>query len=230
MSAAQNYKFVKISGEHCVEHESELCYQSHEDWPYEHYAAQDSCKLQVQWTHAAPQAVPTGCTQPLPDERLFVEVLSLDVEKASYTSNGLFRYGDQLRVGSINVLSGNFSHFYAVGDGTEVTWLADRSVERNGWLICLRVKHKIPQVYNATCDELGSDLYNQLDISDRQSVRIQCEDCVWEPVTALYVYVDTFSLTRPICDAGYQVRGKTNFLFTYHEAWNTEEPRFQISH
>jgi len=229
-AAMQPFKFVKIAGRQCVEHNTPSCYKSHEGWPSIDYSRFDSCKLQVQWTQSPIQPSTADCHNDLPEEKLYVEIMSLGVERADFTTSGLLRYGDRLQVGPVNVLSGNFSNLYSADDKTEVTWQADRNVESEGWLICLRVKRRIPHLYKATCDELGVDLYTKLDISDRQSVRIQCEECIWKPTTALFIYVDTFALTRPICDAGWQVRGKSNFLFTYRAAWNTEEPRFYISH
>merc|ERR1712150_70752 len=155
------YKLVSDYG-NCVQHGSEQCFVSHADWPETKYPV-GVCQFHVEWTQPpATESVTASCdTQPVPNETLWLEVVQMEIEGAVFNQNG-WLYGERLLVNGINTKATehrqthrNAAEFVQVKDKQIIKWSTDEVVQERGWLVCLRLKKKIPEVHKASCSEIG---------------------------------------------------------------------------
>jgi len=123
-------------------------------------------------------------------------------------------------------------HRYPVFDGETISWMTDSTVEKHGWLVCLRERRnvKATPVYRASCSEIGDDIWGRVDVYDKDSLVVKCDmDACNKGAAGLFGgYVDQFVLTTNVCDAGWQITNHDEFTITFHAQNQHEEGRFQI--
>jgi len=191
-----NYKFVLESGE-CVPHDEGVCFKSHPDWPRTSYKPRSECIIRVEATsHQVPEKDSANCEKETePETHLLLEVLYDDTERPQFDLNGEF-YGDHfslneklilpLEIGQAADCVGTegcidwrplAENIHRVFDNNVLKFTTDSTVEKEGWLVCLRERSKIPPVYNAGCSEIGDDvwakLYNVRE--EKKYVTVECE-------------------------------------------------------
>jgi len=237
-TSVTSYKLVHELGD-CVPHGSgSQCFKSHAEWPKKNYKPLTTCKFRVESTnHQAPTKADLSkadCEgKVLKDEnQLLLEVLYEDAETPVYFQNGAF-YGDKFELNGV-VISPNpiglsrcdnldpqlrdacvdfrpfAENIHRVYDKSRIEFTSDGSVEKEGWLVCLRERSKVPEVYSAECSEIGDDVWAKLYHvwKDETYVTVECDmaKCNKAKVNPVTADVrDVFFRTTNLCDAGYQV-------------------------
>merc|ERR1712038_364273 len=239
--ASIQYKFVSDYG-NCVQHSSPQCFVSHEDWPNSNYPI-GVCQFHVEFLQPVPtQADTTGCDTTgaaAPNETLWLEVVQMDIEGAVFNENG-WLYGERLLVNGINTKSSvnaqtnrKVAEFVEVKDKDIIKWSTDESVQEKGWLVCLRLKKKIPAVHKAACSEIGTDIWSTyFTVDDTRTVvsvecdMTKCNKAQVPSVDAADRY--TFFLTTNVCDAGWQAARSNKFDVAFSGPTSTAEPTFEV--
>jgi len=224
------YKLVVDSGS-CVQHGSSTCVKSHPDWPNTNYPT-TGCRLHVEWI--TPQANPQGAVgcdaEVASNQTLCLEMLHMDVEKAHFSQHG-YSYGDRFDIGGILVDSDFLNEVrYKVQDRTAIMFNTDLSVERRGWLACLRLRTKKPKVYSAKCTEIGDDIWAGLDIEADEQLVVQCDmtKCRKEKVSPFSREDDyRFQRTANVCDAGWQATKSSKFTISFSNPLRTKKGTFE---
>jgi len=213
------YKLVTDSGS-CAHHVTSTCVKSHAGWPNAEYPT-GGCSLHVEWTMPPTNSNDAaGCEEKVAvsNETLFLEVLHMDIEPAEFSSSG-YLFGERFIVGGMTADPKTATHSrFKVLDATTIEFNTDLSVEKRGWLACLRLRTRKPTVYNASCAEIGDDVWAELDIKDGEEVVVQCDmtKCGKDPVKP-YDSTDEyrFQRTTNVCDAGWQATKSSKFTITY---------------
>jgi len=162
------------------------------------------------------------------ENQLLLEVLYEDTEKPVYDLSGSF-YGDKLALNTVLISpepSGEraacvaagtcidwrpvLENIHSVYDGSIVEFSSDSSVEREGWLVCLRERSKIPEIYTAKCSEIGDDVWAKLmNVRKKNTyVSVECDMAKCRKALVKTVSDDNserFYRTTNLCDAGWQV-------------------------
>merc|ERR1739844_553005 len=184
-AAAASYKLVSDYG-NCVQHGSPQCFVSHAEFSESKYPV-GVCQFHVEWTQAAAAETTekVGCDSGtvVPDEALYLEVVQMKVEDAQFNQNGWFS-GERLEVNGVNtrtktnaITGHQDATFVPVKDKDEIKWSTDQSVQEAGWLVCLRLKKKLPKVHVATCSEIGDDIWSLYFTTDdpKEVVSVECD-------------------------------------------------------
>merc|ERR1719330_1961408 len=232
------YRLVSDYG-NCVQHDSEQCFSSHAEWPHSDYPV-GVCQFHVEWTQ--PPVVETqtaSCdTEVVPNETLWLEVVQMDIEGAVFNENG-WLYGERLMVNGINTKTNkdalterNAAEFVKVNDKDIIKWSTDESVQEPGWLVCLRLKKKIPKVHKATCSEIGTDIWSDYFTTDvtKTVVSVECDEkaCSKAKVDAVGTSRFSFVLTTNVCDAGWQAARSNKFDLAFSGPSSTSEATFEV--
>merc|ERR1719418_229819 len=160
-----------------------------------------------------------GCdTEVVANQTLFLDMLHMDIEKAHFTQHG-YSYGERFDIGGVLVDPDFLNEIlYKVQDKTAIMFNTDLSVERKGWLACLRLRTRKPKVYSASCAEIGDDIWAELDIKEEEEVVVQCDmtKCGKDKVES-YDSSDEyrFQRTTNVCDAGWQATKSSKFTITF---------------
>jgi len=259
--AAVTYKLVHDAGD-CVAHpdHGSVCFQSHKDWPKSNYNPLTNCKFHVEATnHKFPTKDKADCGKETePETQLLLEVLYLDAEEPVYDLNGAF-FGDKFALSSVgvkNVLIGKEADCVAGGtcidgrpvaesiwpvfDQSVVEFSSDRTVEKEGWLVCLRERSKIPKVYKAGCSEIGDDLWRKLNNVRKEktwfTVECDMDKCHKQKVSPTSDDdKNRFYRTTNVCDAGWNVARGNKFDVQFsnpatfdNDAGEINEPSFLV--
>jgi len=232
---------LKADYGNCSQHDSSQCFVSHKGFSKSDYPV-GVCAFHVEWTQAAAatEGEVTGCEKKEePDESLVLEVVQMDTEAAVFNQNG-WLHGDRLVVNGQNVRNTvntltkrQLVEYVSVKDKDVIKWSTDDTVQGAGWLVCLRVKKKIPVVHKATCSEIGSDLlsYYYRNDDSRTVVSVECDMKACNRADVLSVIPDeryTFRLTTNICDAGWKAARSSKFDVAFTGATATREETFEI--
>jgi len=240
-AGAASYKLVSDYG-NCVEHGSSQCFASHAKFSETDYPV-GVCQFHVEWTQAvaADTSDPTGCTgsPAVPNERLYLEVVQMEIETAQFNDNG-WMYGERLEVNGVNTrttVNDNTKHqiaeFIQVKDKDEIKWSTDQTVEKAGWLVCLRLKKTPPKVHNATCSQIGDDIWSEYFTTDdpKEVVSVECDmtkcnKAKVESVSATDRY--SFYRTVNVCDAGWQAARSSKFDLVFRGPSKSSEAAFEV--
>jgi len=237
--ASVTYKLVSDYG-NCVEHDSSQCFASHAGWPNSDYPV-GVCQFHVEWTQpAAAEADTIGCDQKTeaPNETLWLEVVQMDIENAKFNADG-WLYGERLMVNGINTKSSTnevtkrqVAEYVQVKDKDIIKWSTDESVQRPGWLVCLRVKKKIPAVHKAACAEIGDDIWSMYFTLDdsRNVVTVECDMIKCNKAKVAHVKNEKYSFLRTtnICDAGWQAAKSSKFDVAFSGPTSSSEATFEV--
>merc|ERR1712241_40779 len=125
------------------------------------------------------------------------------------------------------------AEFVKVNDKSVVEWTADASVAHLGWLVCLRLKKKIPKVHKATCSEIGNDVWSRYLTLDASLLTVsvecdmtKCNKATVSPVSAADKFV--FYRTVNVCDAGWQASRSNTFDLQFFGAAPTKQATFEV--
>jgi len=242
------YKLVHDAGD-CVSHGTgSQCFISHADWPKTNYKPLSNCKFHIEATnHQYPKKDAADCkgTEPEIENQLLLEVLYQDTEQPVYDLSGTF-YGDKFALNDVLISPPRLGeeNIHRVYDQQTVEFSSDSSVEKEGWLVCLRERSKIPDIYSATCSETGDDVWAKLhDVTKKkQYVSVECDmaKCNKAKVNtvdwrqAVPQLNDRFFRPTNLCDAGWQVAKGDKFVVEFSEEatfvadGETIEPSFQV--
>jgi len=240
--ASVSYKLVSNYG-HCQHHNSrEHCFVSHADWPHSNYPV-GPCEFHVEWTHPADAAetAEPGCDTEKkdPDETLWLEVLQMDIEGARFNENG-WLFGERLMVNGVNERAvkdestkHSMAQFVKVDDKSVVKWSTDQTVEESGWLVCLRLKKKIPEVHKATCSEIGDDVWSMYFTVDEpiETLQVECDmtKCsLDDKVESIANDRFVFRRTTNICDAGWKSARSNKFEVAFFAATTSNVATFEV--
>jgi len=236
------YKLVHDAGD-CVSHgNGSQCFKSHAEWPKTNYKPLANCKFHIEATnHQYPKKGSADCDGTAEVEnQLLLEVLYEDNERPVYDLTGTF-YGDKFALNTVQIsptplgrpeacverktcvdwrpLAENINMVY---DKQKVEFSSDGSVEKEGWLVCLRERSKIPKLYTATCSEIGDDVWAKLnDVRKKTTyVSVECDmkKCNKAKVRAVLLQSDRFFRTTNLCDAGWQVAQGDKFDVEFTES------------
>jgi len=240
-AGAASYKLVSDYG-NCVEHGSSQCFVSHAEFPATNYPV-GVCQFHVEWTQAAAAETSdvTNCDQSpaVPEETLYLEVVQMEIETAKFNDNG-WVYGERLEVNGVNTrttVNENTAHqiaeFIQVRDKDEIKWSTDQTVQEAGWLVCLRLKKKLPKVHQATCSQIGDDIWSEYFTTDdpKEVVSVECDmtKCNKAKVAAVS---DTerysFYRTTNVCDAGWQAARSSKFDLVFAGPTSSSEATFEV--
>jgi len=240
-ATAASYKLVADYG-NCVEHGSPQCFVSHADFPTVDYPV-GVCQFHVEWTQAgaAEASQKTDCdSEPaVPEEKLYLEVVQMEIETAEFNENG-WVFGERLEVNGVNTrttVNENTNHqiaeFIEVKDKDEIKWSTDQTVQEAGWLVCLRLKKTIPPVHKAHCSEIGDDVWSQYFRTDdpKDVVSIECDmtkcnKAKVRSVTDAERY--SFLRTTNVCDAGWQAARSSKFDVVFGGPTSSTEATFEV--
>lgn len=233
LQASDTPAFKIVVEEGACKNVGNYCVKSHEGWPNVDYEPNSMCRMRIEWANAPKE---TGCTTPNPaEEALYVEIGALDIEEPRFAANGQQILGDLLKVGSTIVHDKDSTMLregrVSVKDGDVISWSSDWSVQKQGFVVCLRARKPVPTTYAASCQELGDDLWNRFDVYNKDSMRIECPstvDCTPECALTFGAYLDEFVLTTNVCDAGWHVTRSKKFTLTFLRQDSNEEGRFRI--
>jgi len=212
------YKLVTDSGS-CVQHASSSCVKSHPDWPDTRYP-RGGCSFHVEW--AAPRAAQTGSVscddEVAANQSLFLDVLHMDVEPARFTTEG-YLYGERLNIDGILADPETATRTrFKVQDKSVIDWTTDLSVERRGWLACLRLRTRKPKIYEAKCTEIGDDIWAELDLRVEEDLVVQCDmtKCKKDRID-VHSASDRYRFWRTdnVCDAGWQATKSSKFTISF---------------
>jgi len=219
------YKLVTDSGS-CVQHANPLCVQSHLDWPDTKYPT-GGCSFHVEW--AAPRAAvegSVGCDDEVvvANQSLFLDMLHMDIESARFTTGG-YLYGEMLKIDGILADPETASRTrFQVKDKSVIVWTTDLSVERTGWLACLRLRKRKPAVYEAKCTEIGDDIWAELDLRVEEDLVVQCDmtKCKKDKID-VHSASDRYRFWRTdnVCDAGWQATKSSKFSIAFSNPLHT---------
>jgi len=240
-AAAASYKLVSDYG-NCVEHGSPQCFASHAEFPASKYPV-GVCGFHVEWTQAgaAEEGEKVGCDTEtvVPEETLYLEVVQMEIESATFNQNG-WVYGERLEVDGVNTrpkTNANTDHqmpeFIAVKDKAEIKWSTDQSVQEAGWLVCLRLKKKIPKVHKASCAEIGDDIWSLYFTKDdpKEVVSVECDmtKCNKAKVNSV-APAERYSFLRTtnVCDAGWQSARSSKFDLVFGGPTASQESTFEV--
>jgi len=220
-----SYKLVVDSGS-CTQHVTPSCVQSHADWPNTEYPA-TGCRLHVEWSRPTATSEPEGCINNRnSNETLYLDVLHMDIEPAHFVTEG-YLYGERFKIGGVTANANTATRErYPVQDKTMIDWSTDATVQRRGWLACLRLRTKPPKVYNASCTEIGDDIWADLDIKAGQALVVQCDQkkCGKDKVRpASTTSEHSFLRTTNICDAGWQTTKSSKFTISFQTALHARD-------
>jgi len=224
--ASITYKLVRDSGD-CVPHSGSQCFKSHASWPKENYQPNSKCQFHVEAAnHILPAADDCGkATQT--DKQLWLETVYEEIERPVFTTLGT-SYGDKFSVGSVlmhSIQEGDtvLELDSQVYDGSKFEFVADGSVEKEGWLVCLREKSKITKTttYKASCTEIGDDIWSKFGNVDQAGtyVSIECDmvKCNKAKVDSVKNNGNLFVRTTNLCDAGWQVQRDDKFEVQFYD-------------
>jgi len=234
------YKLVSDYG-HCAPKDGTTCFVSHKEWPMSNYPDDDVCQFHVEWTQPpATEVATTNCegTKQLPDETLWLEVVQMDIEGSMFNENG-WLYGEQLKVNGISTKTTenvqtkrNDAEFVQVKDKDIIKWSTDDTVQEAGWLVCLRLKKKIPEVHKATCSEIGDDIWATYFTMDdpRTVISVECDEkqCNKAEVKAVVGEKYSFFITTNVCDAGWQAARSNKFDLSFKGPTGLSEAKFEV--
>jgi len=224
-ASVASYKLVSDYG-NCVESGSPQCFVSHAEFPTTDYPV-GVCQFHVEWTQAGAE------------ETLYLEVVQMEIETARFNDNG-WAYGERLEVNGVNTrttVNTNTEHqiaeFIAVKDKDEIKWSTDQSVQEAGWLVCLRLKKKIPKVHVATCSEIGDDIWSAYFTTDdpKDVVSVECDMTKCNKAKVKSVAAGqryTFVRTTNVCDAGWQAARSSKFDLVFAGPSKTTEATFEV--
>merc|ERR1711994_649392 len=158
------------------------------------------------------------------EETLYLEVVQMQIETATFNDDGWI-FGERLEVNGVNTrttVSTNSGHhiaeFIEVKDKNEIKWSTDQSVEEAGWLVCLRLKKKIPKVHQATCSQIGDDIWSMYFITDdpNEVVSVECDmtKCNKEKVKHVTDERYKFLRTTNVCDADGRLLGRASSIWS----------------
>jgi len=234
---------LKADYGNCVQHDSSQCFASHEGFSKSDYPV-GVCAFHVEWTQqtaAVTEGDATGCekSKEEPDESLWLEVVQMDTEAAVFNHNG-WLHGDRLTVNGVNVRSSvneatkrQVVEFVPVKDKDVIKWSTDDTVQGAGWLVCLRLKKKIPEVHKASCSEIGDDVWSLYYTRDdpRTVASVECDMKACNKADVVSVTPEEryiFRLTTNICDAGWKAARSSKFDVAFTGATAIREATFEI--
>jgi len=220
LATTPNYTLVLDSGS-CAPLNSAQCFKSNADWPRGTYPAKETCKFHVE---AKGHNLPVIGTSSR-DTQLYLEVLYEAIEKPVFKSTGVY-YGDKFSQDQV-ILSpvidkqdGNVLELlYPVFDQTSFQFTSDDSVQKEGWLVCLREKRNIPIVrVQISCSDIGDDIWSTFALAyegvDKDMyVPVECDmsKCRKAAVTTVSPSSSVFLRTTNVCDAGWKVTRSNRF-------------------
>lgn len=236
---AAPYKLVSDYG-NCAPKDGTQCFVSHEDFSKSNYPV-GVCQFHVEWTQPpVTEAATASCDSAaqIPNETLWLEVVQMEIEGAVFNENG-WLFGEQLKVNGINTKTStnvptqrNAAEFVRVKDKDAIRWTTDETVQEAGWLVCLRIKKKIPAVHKAKCSEIGADIWATYFTMDdpRTVVSVECDEkrCSKAAVEAVEGKTYSFYVTTNVCDAGWQAARSNKFDVAFTGPTSSSEATFEV--
>merc|ERR1712117_43142 len=236
---AAPYKLVSDYG-NCAPKDGTQCFVSHEDFSKANYPV-GVCQFHVEWTQPpVTEAATASCdtAAQIPNETLWLEVVQKEIKGAVFNENG-WLFGEQLKVNGINTKTStnvqtqrNAAEFVRVKDKDAIRWTTDENVQEAGWLVCLRIKKKIPAVHKAKCSEIGADIWATYFTMDdpRTVVSVECDEkrCSKAAVKAVEGKTYSFYVTTNVCDAGWQAARSNKFDVAFTGATSSSEATFEV--
>jgi len=219
--ASVNYTLVLDSGS-CAPHNEAQCFKSTAEWPKVNYPSSEVCKFHVEAKDSR-----FSVAGKAGDAQLYLEVMYENVEDPIFQENGAY-YGDKFSTGKIILSpvtvagSGTVSELlYPVYDRTTFEFTSDGTVEKEGWLVCLREKKKIPTTrYPIKCSDIGDDIWSLFALAsegadnDEIYVAVECDmsKCRKAAVKSVATALSSvFVRTTNVCDAGWKVARSSKF-------------------